>query len=59
MFGQDRDSLRRFLIDFYRDDLQRHAPWDMASTQWVGIAVLCSLLLAWYCVNLAHKRGRP
>jgi prolipoprotein diacylglyceryltransferase len=49
----------RFLIDFLRDDLQRHPPWNLASTQWVGIAVLCSLLLAWYCLALARKRGKP
>jgi phosphatidylglycerol:prolipoprotein diacylglycerol transferase len=46
----------RFLVDFLRDDLQRHSPWNLASTQWVGITVLGSLLLAWYCLNLAHKR---
>ena len=49
----------RFLIDFLRDDLQRHPPWNLASTQWVGIAVLCSLLLVWYCLDLAHKRREP
>lgn len=37
----------RFFIDFLRDDLRRQLPWDLASTQWVGIAVLGSLLLAW------------
>jgi phosphatidylglycerol:prolipoprotein diacylglycerol transferase len=48
-----------FFIDFLRDDLRRQPPWNLASTQWVGIAVLCSLLLAWYCLALARKRREP
>jgi phosphatidylglycerol:prolipoprotein diacylglycerol transferase len=49
----------RFFIDFLRDDLRRHPPWNLASTQWVGIAVFCSLLAAWFCLNLARKRRAP
>ena len=33
----------RLVVDSFRDDLRRHPPWDLASTQWVGIAVLLSL----------------
>lgn len=49
----------RLVIDFFRDDLQRHPPWNLASTQWVGLAVLCSLLLAWIGLGLARKRRVP
>ncbi len=45
----------RLAIDFLRDDLRRQLPWNLASTQWVGIAVLCSLLLAWFLLGSVRK----
>ena len=45
----------RLVVDFFRDDLRRHPPWDLASTQWVGIAVLLSLVLVWLCVLLRRR----
>ncbi len=46
----------RFAIDFLRDDLQRHSPWNLAATQWVGLAVLCALLLSWIGMAAARRR---
>ena len=45
----------RLAVDFLRDDLQRHPPWDLASTQWVGIAVILSLVLVWFCLLLRRR----
>jgi phosphatidylglycerol:prolipoprotein diacylglycerol transferase len=45
----------RLVVDSFRDDLRRHPPWDLASTQWVGIAVLFSLVLVWLCVLLWRR----
>ena len=56
LLGAGLYAISRFLIDFLRDDLRRHPPWNLASTQWVGIVVLCSLLLAWFVLGLARKR---
>jgi phosphatidylglycerol:prolipoprotein diacylglycerol transferase len=47
----------RLVIDFFRDDLRRRHGWELASTQWVGIAVLCCLLLAGCCMGLVRRRG--
>jgi phosphatidylglycerol:prolipoprotein diacylglycerol transferase len=47
----------RFLIDFLRDDIYRPAHWNLASTQWVGIAVLCALSVTW--CYMARARWRP
>jgi phosphatidylglycerol:prolipoprotein diacylglycerol transferase len=58
LLGAGLYACARFLIDFLRDDLQRQAPGDLAATQWVGIAVLASLLVAGYCLRLANKKHR-
>ncbi len=46
----------RMAVDFFRDDLQRQPPWNLAATQWVGIAVIGSLLTAWLYLALVRKR---
>lgn len=46
----------RFFIDFLRDDLRRQPPWNLASTQWVGIAVLCCLVLGWFGLTVVRRR---
>jgi phosphatidylglycerol---prolipoprotein diacylglyceryl transferase len=46
----------RLVFDFLRDDLRRQSPWDLASTQWVGVAVLGSLALAWFFLALASRK---
>jgi prolipoprotein diacylglyceryl transferase len=47
----------RFLLDFLRDDLRRIPPWNLAATQWVGMAVLGCLLAAW-CILRMTRTGR-
>jgi phosphatidylglycerol:prolipoprotein diacylglycerol transferase len=47
----------RFAVDFFRDDLRRQRPWELASTQWVGVTVICVLLVIWLC--LAWNRRTP
>ncbi len=49
----------RFMIDFLRADLKRIPPWNLASTQWVGLAVLCLLAAAWVGLVLADRTLPP
>ena len=48
----------RLIVDFFRDDLLRQSPWDLAATQWVGIAVIFSLMVAWYCLKLTRRHNQ-
>ena len=37
----------RFVIDFFRDDLKKELLGNLSSTQWVGIVILCLLIIDW------------
>lgn len=48
----------RFVIDFFRDDLQRNLPLSLSSTQWVGICVFFILVAAWFVLALRHRKSK-
>ncbi len=44
----------RIIVDYFRDDLQKHLWGNLSSTQWVGIIVLCLLIPIW--IYLARRQ---
>ncbi len=47
----------RIIVDYFRDDLQKHFLWNLSSTQWVGIIVLFILIPVWIYLARSKKKG--
>jgi len=45
----------RFVVDFFRDDLQRTLPLEWSSTQWVGMTTFFILLAARVFLETRHR----
>ena len=56
MLGSCLYVISRFVVDFFRDDLRRHLPLGLASTQWVGIGVLGLLLVVWAVLARVYRK---
>ncbi len=57
LLGSGLYAACRLVVDFFRDDLQRQSPFELAATQWVGIAVLGILTAAGAWMGLARGRN--
>ena len=45
----------RLIIDYLREDIQKNLLWNLASTQWVGIILLCIIIPTW--IYLLNRRN--
>ncbi len=47
MAGACLYAATRLIVDHFRDDLEKDLLWNLASTQWAGIIVLCIIIPTW------------
>jgi len=49
----------RLIVDHFRDDLNKQLLWNLSSTQWVGIMVLCTLIMVWIYQGCRQTKKTP